>query len=94
MISLSVKDLEQQDISIRGKSEFVFQNKFYKRKTTISKKIDNILEIIEQYQSDELEIIVIEHSFYFSIWLETKLAKDSKEDLDDFVNQKLKDLGF
>lgn len=95
MITLKIEDLKHKNIDMKGKQEFVFQNKLFKRKTTVSKIYqEEIIQIAEQHRVDELEIILLEHNRYFSIWLESKSLKDSKENLNNFVNQKLGELGL
>ena len=92
---LKSNNLEQKNIYIKGKTEFAFEGKSYKKKTAISKRFtEQIKEIAKNYRTEELEVIIVEHKTYFSIWIEDKPLNDSKENLNDFVNQKLKELGL
>ncbi|WP_319420900.1 hypothetical protein [Pleurocapsa sp. FMAR1] len=95
MIFLKIEKLEQKNIHLKGKTKIVFQNKSYEIKTVISKKFQNqITEIAEKYQLDGLDIMIVEYKSYFAIWREINPLQDTKEDLNNFINQKLKDLGI
>ena len=93
MVILTVKKLKKRGIDLKGKTSFVFQNKLYKRISIVGKNNDISL-IKDKYKIKGLNLILVEHQIYFSIWRETSSLNDTKEELNDFVNQKLKDLGL
>ena len=83
MITLKVKDLEQQNISVKKDSEITFQNKVYKKQKVLSKRDEEkILQITDQYSSNNSEIIVVEHKLFFSIWIE-KIAANRNETVEN-----------
>jgi len=95
MIILTIKELTEEGIDIRGKEFFVFQNKSYKRIKSISKRFqDEIYIITAKHDAEGLSSIVVEHTLFFSIWKEEKPLDETKENLNDFVNQKLKEFGL
>ena len=79
MITLKVTDLEQQNISVKKDSEITFENKVYIKQKVLSKRDEGkITQIAEEYSSNNLEIIVVEHKLFFSIWSE-KPVENSNE---------------
>ena len=92
---LKSNNLKQKNIYLKGKTELAFEGKYYQKKTVISKRFaKEIKEIAKKYQTDESNVIIVEHKTYFSIWIEDKPLNESKEDLNNYVNQKLKELGL
>ncbi|ELS00315.1 hypothetical protein Xen7305DRAFT_00000150 [Xenococcus sp. PCC 7305] len=68
MITLTVQDLEQENISVKKDSEITFENKIYKKVKVLSKRDKNkIPEVTEEYSIDSSEIILVEHKLFFSI---------------------------
>ncbi|MEO0683881.1 MAG: hypothetical protein AAFY76_02210 [Cyanobacteria bacterium J06649_11] len=79
MMIISIKDLEEKVNSIKGKNTINFNNKTYKRIKFFSNKYEHkIPETIEECSSDDLEIILVEHRKFYSIWLEKKVENKSK----------------
>lgn len=71
MITLKVADLGRETISVRKGSEINFQNKVYRQGKVVSKRQkEKIPQILEEYSSSELEVVLVEHKVFFSIWIE------------------------
>ncbi|MGK7892286.1 MAG: hypothetical protein AB4372_01185 [Xenococcus sp. (in: cyanobacteria)] len=74
MITLKVTDLEQQNISVKKDSEITFEDKVYQKQKVLSKRDeDKIAQIVEEYSSNNSEVIVVEHKLFFSIWIDKKV---------------------
>jgi len=74
MLKITVAELEKHNINIKGEFEINVQGKTFRKETILSKKVkDQIARITEKYSSDSLEVIVVEHQLFFSIWIENKI---------------------
>lgn len=89
---LRVEELAEKGIQLQGKKSFISQNKYYVKMATISKKFRD--KIAEKYGNKGLSVIAVEHKIYFSIWQEESILTETQEDLDSFVNQRLREFGF
>jgi len=77
MLKITVAELEKHNINIKGEFEINVQGKTFRKETILSKKVkDQIARITEKYSSDSLEVIVVEHQLFFSIWIENKISQD------------------
>lgn len=82
MIIISIKDLEKKTNNLQGKLIIDFDNKSYKKIKLISKKYKKqIHEITEEYSSNNLEIILVEHNNFYSIWLEQEVINEVEAEL-------------
>jgi len=78
-ITLKVADLEQENISVKKGSEITFQDKIYQQGGVVSKRQqEKTPPIVEEYKSSDLEIILVEHKVFFSIWI-GKTKEDTTE---------------
>ena len=83
MITVKLADLEQENISLKKKSEITFQNKIYKKQKVVSKREEaKIVQIAEEYDADNLEVLLVEHKVFFSLWVE-KASESATETLDN-----------
>ncbi len=94
---LQIEQLQQKNISIKGKSSFLFDNYSYKRTAVVSKKVDQ--KVLKDYEQEANKVIIVEHRLYFSVWKQEKLSNvpkldETKENLDSFIDQRLKELGL
>ena len=82
MITIKLADLEQENISLKKKSEITFQNKTYKKRKVVSKREEaKIPQIAEEYSVNNAEVLLVEHNVFFSIWVEKE-----KENVTETVN--------
>ena len=76
MLSITVESLENQDISIHKKTEFLFEGVTFTKKMVVPKKFKkDAIDFIEEYATDHLKAILIEHQLFFSVWLEEEAIK-------------------
>ena len=76
MLSITVESLENQDISIHKKTEFLFEGVTFTKKMVVPKKFKkDAIDFIEEYATDHLKAILIEHKLFFSVWLEEEAIR-------------------
>lgn len=73
MQKLLAADLEAQGIDLQTSLEITFQNRVYTRvKTTPKQYRDRPLESCRDYLNEDLDILLIEHPNYLTVWVEKK----------------------
>ena len=71
MLSITAESLEKQDIHIKKETEFLFDGVTFTKKLVVPKKFKkDALDFIEEYTTDHLKAILVEHKRFFSVWLE------------------------